>query len=374
MDEMASSTGGSGVRDLLRPDVWELQEYAAPEPLEEFAARRGLAVESVVKLDQNENPYGCSPRVREALARCQRFHIYPDPLARRCRALLEEYVGVSRDRLAVGNGSDELIEVLFRLFLQPGDRVLGFTPTFGYYSTVAGTCAARFVGVPRRDDWTVDVEAALAALDDRTKIVVVASPNNPTGTLTPLADVERLLETGRLVIVDEAYFEFSGQTALSLTEEHDNLVILRTFSKWAGLAGLRVGYGVFPAWLLPQLYKLKPPYGLGVAGMVALEASLEDAAYLRHTVELIVAERARLARRLAETGYLRPYPSAANFVLCDLLRGDAATVRRRLEDEGILVRAYSDPRLRRTLRFSVGKPEQTDLLIDALERIGKDQT
>jgi len=363
---------GERVRSLLRPDVWDLREYAAPEPLEEFAARRGLAVDSVLKLDQNENPYGCSPRVQAALGRCRRFHVYPDPLARRCRALLESYVGVSRERLAVGNGSDELIEVLFRLFLQPGDRVLSFTPTFGYYSTVAGTCAAELVGVPRRSDWSVDVEAGLAALDDRAKVIVVASPNNPTGTLTPLEDLRRLLATGRLVIVDEAYYEFSGQTALPLAEEHDNLVILRTLSKWAGLAGLRVGYGVFPEWLLPQLYKLKPPYGLSVAGMVALEASLEDAAYLRRTVELIVAERARLASLLADTGYLRPYPSAANFVLCDVLRGDAPTIRRRLEEEGILVRAYSDPRLRSTLRFSVGRPEDTDRLVEELKRIGEE--
>jgi histidinol-phosphate aminotransferase len=358
------------VQSLLRPDVWALREYAAPEPLEEFAARQGLPVEQVLKLDQNENPYGCSPKVQEALARCQRFHIYPDPLARRARSLLEAYVGVSRDRLAVGNGSDELIEVLFRLFLSPGDRVLSFTPTFGYYGTVAGTCAAELVGVPRRRDWTVDLDAGLAALDDRTKVIVVASPNNPTGTLTSDEDIRRLLATGRLVIVDEAYFEFSGRTALPLADAYDNLVILRTFSKWAGLAGLRAGYGVFPEWLLPQLYKLKPPYGMSVAAAVALEASLEDADHLRHTVDLIVQERERLARLLAETGYLRPYPSAANFILCEVRRGSAPEIRHRLEDQGILVRAYSDPRLASTLRFSVGRPDQTDRLIEALRRIG----
>lgn len=357
------------VRALLRPDVWKLKEYAAPEPLEEFAARQGLAVDDVLKLDQNENPYGCSPRVQEALARCRRFHVYPDPAGREARAALESYVGVSRERIAVGNGSDELIEVLFRLFLQPGDRVLSFTPTFAYYPTVAGTCAAEFVGVPRRDDWTVDVEASLAAVDDRTKLVIVASPNNPTGTLTPVEDVRRLLSTGRLVIVDEAYFEFAGQTALPLLDLHDNLVVLRTLSKWAGLAGMRIGYGIFPEWLLPQLYKLKPPYGVSAAATVALVASLEDVDYLRQTVSLIVAERERLFWKLGETGFLRPYPSAANFVLADVLRGDAADIRRRLEDQGILIRAYCDPRLARTLRFSVGRPEQTDRLIEALRRV-----
>lgn len=371
-----------GVRDLLRADVWDFEEYGAPEPLEEFAARQGVAIDQVDKLDQNENPYGCSPKVREALAACDLLSIYPDPLARRSRALLEEYVGIGRERIVVGNGSDELIEVLFRLFLRPGDRVMSFTPTFGYYPTVAATCAAEYVGLPRRADWSIDVEAALEALaeDDRaperrTKIVIVTSPNNPTGSLTALGDVERLLSTGRLVVVDEAYFEFAGQTALPLASDYDNLVILRTFSKWAGLAGVRIGYGVFPEWLLAQVFKFKPPYGLSVTGQVALEASLADRAYLRTTVDRMIAERGRLSELLAATGLLRVYPSAANFVLTELAEAvgtlTAASVRRRLEDRQILVRAYSDPRLRRAIRFSVGRPEQTDRLVNALREIGR---
>ena len=361
----------SGVRALLRPDVWGLREYAAPEALEAFASRIGIPVADVAKLDQNENPYGPSPRVYEALARCDRFHVYPDPGAASCRAALEGYVGVSRERIVVGNGSDELLEVLFRLFLQPGDRVMGFAPTFGYYASAAAFCCAEFLGVPRRADWSVAVDAALAALDERTKVIVVTSPNNPTGNLTPLADVERLLATGRLVISDEAYFEFAGQTALSLTERYDNLVVLRTFSKWAGLAGLRAGYGVFPEWLIPQVYKLKPPYGMSVAAMVALEASLADADHLRRTVDLIVAERERLIGLLSTVGYLRPYPSSANFVLCECERGTPRELRRALEEHGILVRAYSDSLLARQIRFSVGKPEHTDRLIAALREIGE---
>jgi histidinol-phosphate aminotransferase len=361
----------SGVRALLRSDVWDLTEYGAPEALEVFAARIGIPVEEVAKLDQNENPYGCSPKVVEALAGCRRFHVYPDPSAADCRAALEGYVGARRDRIVVGNGSDELLEVLFRLFLRPGDRVMGFAPTFGYYSSAAAFCAAEFVGIPRRADWSVDVNAALGSLDERTKIIVVTSPNNPTGNLTSLADVERLLATGRLVISDEAYFEFAGQTALPLTECYDNLVVLRTFSKWAGLAGLRVGYGVFPEWLVPQVYKLKPPYGMSVAAMVALEASLADADHLRHTVDLIGAERERLLALLPTVGYLRPYPSSANFILCECERGTPKGIRRALEDRGILVRAYSDPLLARHIRFSIGKPEHTDRLIAALKEIGK---
>ena len=360
------SADRSGVRTLLRPDVWARREYEAPEPVAAFAARHGFAAADVLKLDQNENPFGCSPRVREALARCDEYHIYPDPIARECRSALAGYTGAPGERIVAGNGSDETIEVLFRLFLSPGDRVLSFPPTFGYYATVAGTCWAEVVPCARTRDWAVDVDQALARIDDRVKLVVAASPNNPTGNLMPPADLARLADTGRLLIVDEAYFEFAGSTALELALSRDNVVVLRTFSKWAGLAGVRAGYGILPAWLVPEYMKFKPPYGMSVPAMVALLASLDDREYLLGTVAVLRAERDRLLAALPAVGYLRPYPSVANFILCELTRGTAAGLRGALERRGILVRTYSDPRLAKSIRFSVGRPEQNDRLLAAL--------
>jgi histidinol-phosphate aminotransferase len=366
--------GRTGLRGLVRKRFDSLRPYDSPEPLEEFAARKGFPVEFVAKLDQNENPYGPSPRVLTALAGGDRYHIYPDPAQRAMRARLEEYTGVSRDRIVVGNGSDELIELLFRLVLEPGDDVLTATPTFSYYKTVVAVCGGRHVGIDRRDDFGVAVDDMVRAIGERTRAVILASPNNPTGTTTSLSDIERIARAAPLVIVDEAYFEFSGTTALPLAERLDNVIILRTFSKWAGLAGLRIGYGILPEDLIPDFNKVKPPYSLGVAASTAMAASLDDVEFLRGVVSKIVEERDRLFLAIEGTGFLTPVPSSANFILCRVNRGRAMDIRQQLEDRGILVRYYDDGRLRDYLRISVGRPEHTDRLIVAFREIGAEMT
>lgn len=361
---------GRDLRRLLRQDLARLEPYPAPIPLDEFARSVGVAPRDVVKLDQNENPYGPSPRAREALARFDWFHVYPDPEQRELRARLSEYAGAPAEQIVVGNGSDELIEVLLRLFVEPGDRAVSAGPTFGYYDTAALVAGAEYVAVPRGPRWEVDPEAIAAATTDRTKLILIASPNNPTGNLTPLATIRRLLDLDALVVVDEAYFEFSDQTALSLLAEGaENLVILRTFSKWAGLAGLRLGYGIFPESLRSALQAVKPPYSVNQAAVVAGLASLHDLDYLRGLVQTILAERERLRAGLAATGYLVPHPSDANFFLCDVVGRSAAELQRELERRAILVRRYSSPRLENCLRISVGRPEDNARLLAALEEV-----
>lgn len=359
---------------LIRRDLLAVQGYAAPASLEELQARFGSRL---VKLDQNENPYGCSPRVREALARYDGYHAYPDVLAREVRGLLADDTGVPAERIVIGNGADEIIELTLRLLIEPGDRVINCPPTFGYYQFAASIAGAVTVPVNRRPDFSPDVaaiRAACAAPDGpgpRPKIVFLASPNNPTGNLVDPDDVCRLLDTGLLVVVDEAYVEFAGRSLISLTLEHENLVIMRTFSKWAGLAGLRAGYGVFPAALVPHLIKIKPSFNVNVAAQVAMKASLLDLPYLSDLIRRLIAERERLYRDLAQLAFLRPFPSQANFVFCHVLRGDAGEIKQQLEQEGILVRVYADPLLRNALRFSVGTPQQTDILIERLRTIGR---
>lgn len=356
---------------LLRRDLGFLEPYPAPLPLEEFARNLGIEPSAVVKLDQNENPFGPSPRVREALARFDWFHVYPDPEQRELRQRLAGYVGAPAEQIVAGNGSDELIEILFRLFVEPGDRVLSVSPTFGYYDTAARVAGAEYITVPRGPRFEIDPDAVVAAATDRTKVVLVASPNNPTGNATPLATIRRLLDLDALVVVDEAYFEFSGLTALDLVRAGaENLVILRTFSKWAGLAGLRLGYGIFPPALVAAVNAVKPPYSVNQAAVVAGLASLDDVAYLRSLVQTILAERDRLRVGLEASGFLSPYPTDANFILCDVVGRSAAEVQRELERRAILTRRYASPRLENCLRISVGRPEGNERLLAALREIG----
>lgn len=344
--------------------------YEPIEPVDVLARRLGIAEDQVVKLDGNENPYGPSPRVAQALARFPYYEIYSDPQQRRARQAIADYVGADPEQVVVGNGSDELLDLVARLFLSPGEAVVNASPTFGMYEFVARVYAARLVEVPRREDFSLDLPAMEAALNDGAKLVFLASPNNPTGNALSREELERLLDQQAAVVVDEAYAEFAEGSFVEMVRERDNLIVLRTFSKWAGLAGLRVGYGVFPQPVANVIRKIKMPYNLNVAAEVAALASLEDVPTLQERVAAIVAERERLRQRLTELPWLRPYPSQANFLLCEVTGLAAAEVRARLQERGILVRHFDLPAVRNCLRISVGKPEHTDRLMAALSEIG----
>ena len=354
------------VRRLLRPNIIDLEPYAPIQPVEVLARRLGVPPSRIVKLDANENPYGCSLRVQEALAAYERYHIYPDPNQGALRMALAQYTGAPPERILAGSGSDELIDLLIAAFVDPGDEVLTCPPTFGMYKTRTEVFGGRVVTVPRDVDFAVDPEAVVAAVGPRTKLIFLASPNNPTGNLIPRQHVVRLLETGAIVVVDEAYYEFAGVTVAPLVAEFDNLVVLRTFSKWAGLAGLRVGYGIFPAEIITHLWKLKQPYNINVAAQIAVLASLEDREAIMATVRRIRTERGRLYRALRKLQLLQPYESEANFLLCRVLLGDARVLKEGLEQEGIFIRHYSSPDLRDYVRISVGRSEDTDALVAAL--------
>jgi len=355
---------------LLRPDVASMEPYTPILPFEVLTEQLGHAPEQIVKLDANENPYGPSPQVRQALAAMPYPHIYPDPESRYLRRALAGYIGLSMDYLLAGHGSDELIDLVMRLFVLPGDAVINCPPTFGMYRFDAAVNGARVLSIPRRADFQPDVGAimATAAAEPRAKLLFLASPNNPDGGLLPGEDLRRLLELPLVVVLDEAYVEFAGPgySHIAWGRQHANLIVLRTFSKWAGLAGLRLGYGAFPLWIIEHLWKIKQPYNVSVAAQVAGLASLADLEYLMANVARITAERERLMAALSEFAYLRPYPSYANFILCQVVGRDAYALKDALAARGILIRYYDSPGLADHVRFSVGKPEQTDRLVVAL--------
>ena len=354
---------------MIRPDIATMEPYTPIFPFDVLAARLGRALNDIIKLDANENPYGSPPRVRAALADLRYVHIYPDPESRALREALADFTGAPADLLLAGAGADELIDLTMRLFLQPGDAILNCPPTFGMYAFDAAISGARVISVPRRSDFSLDLDGVEeAACRHHPKLIFVASPNNPDGGWLPDADLERLLALPLVIVLDEAYVEFAGagHSRIQQVSRRDNLIVLRTFSKWAGLAGLRVGYGAFPAALMAHLWKIKQPYNVSVAAATAAIAALKDRAWLEQKIALIVQERERLARLLGDVPYLRPYPSRSNFVLCRVVEHDARQLKLALEQEGILIRYFDKPGLRDHVRFSVGKPDQTDALIAVL--------
>lgn len=354
------------IKNLLRPKLKILKPYQPIEPPDILSQRTDIAPENVIKLDGNENPYGCSDRIRNVLANYPYYHLYPDPEQRELRKALEKHTGLTSKHILVGAGSDELIDLILRLFIEPGDKVINCPPTFGMYQFSTEVCCGTIVNIPRRSDFSIDIPAIKKSLDKKAKVIFIASPNNPTGNITPEHDLIALLDSNIIVVIDEAYAEFSGISIQHLVPEYQNLIILRTFSKWAGLAGLRVGYGLFPIEIVDFLMKIKQPYNINVAAQIAAIESLKDIEHLRDTIKAIVEERERLISKLNEFSWLTVYPSKANFVLCSISNGGAKEIHQNLEKIGIFVRYFDTIELKNCLRISVGKPEHTDRLIKAL--------
>ncbi len=358
-----------GIEKLIRPDLSGFGGYSAATSPETLEGKVEVPIESIIKLDANENPYGCSPRVNRALASYPNFNIYPDDGQAKIRKLLAGYCGVDANHIVASGGSNQLIDLILRLFLNPGEEVINLVPTFGIFRFSTLICGGKVVEVPRDDSFAVDVTAVKAAISKKTKVIFLVNPNNPTGTLTPRPELLEILDTGLPVVVDEAYVEFCRETVTPLIAKYENLMVLRTFSKWAGLAGLRVGYGLFPPRIADLLLKIKMPYNVNVAALVAVEESLKDMDYLKVNVDKIIAERGRLFEELKNIKGLKTIPSQANFILCRVEKGDARELKQKLQQKGILVRYFEEPRLKDYIRISVGKPEHTDALIKTLEHI-----
>ena len=357
------------VRDLLLPHIRQLKTYDGVDPMEVMAQQAGIPPEEVIRLNGNENPFGPSPMVVKALGSFQHYNHYPDPDQRQLREVLSGYLGAPANQIVAGNGSDELIDMLLRMFLGPGENIVIPTPTFGMYAFSAEVCGGEVRAVPRNSAFGIDVEAVVTAVDSGTKAIFLASPNNPTGNAASEAEIRALLATGVVVVVDETYYEFCGQTTLPLIEDHPNLVVLRTFSKWAGLAGLRIGLGVMHPDVALTMMSMKPPYNVNLAAEVALLASLEDRATLLERVQAIVNERKRMMGLLEGIPGIQVWPSQANFILCRLPEGRGQAIFEGLCRRGIFLRYFNTPQLKDYVRASVGLPEETDKVIAALAEL-----
>lgn len=356
---------------FLRPHIRAMEPYTPILPFEVLSEQLGIPADQIIKLDANENPYGAIPPVAEALAALPYVHIYPDPESRLLRLAIAKYTGVPFDNILAGAGADELIDLIMRLLLDPGDRILNCPPTFGMYHFDAEVNAARVISVPRQSNFELDLGGiAAAVVQHQPKVLFLASPNNPNGDLLSSETITALLDLPVILVLDEAYMDFAGaESMFTHAPESINLIVLRTFSKWPGLAGLRVGYGVFPDWMMPHLWKIKQPYNVSVAASTAAIVSLENIEQLEARTALIISERERLYHELKAIPGLQPYPSQANFILCKVDGRDAAQLKAELAQRGILIRYFNKPGLHDHIRISVGKPEHTDALLSVLNEL-----
>ena len=361
--------GDSSSLANIREDLKSFASYSAHTSPDYMKKKFGLDTNEIIKLDANENPYGCSPKVADVLKDSESYSIYPDAAQTSLRQKLSIYTAMPQELIACGAGSDQLIDLIIRLVVKPGDEIITLPPTFAMYKFYGKLSGAVIVEVGRDKEFNLNVDRIIKRITPLTRIIFLANPNNPTGNLAKKKDIQELLETGVIVVVDEAYYEFCKETVAPWVERYDNLIVLRTFSKWAGLAGLRIGYGIFPPHLADYIMRIKDPYAVNVAAQDAAIASLEDKDLLLERIDQIIFERDRLFGRLSSLEGLTPVPSKANFILCHLRNGQADRLTVQLRKRGILVRYFDTPELKNYFRVSVGRPEHNDILVESVKEI-----
>ncbi len=355
----------------LKPHIHKLPPYEALEDLDELAAEYGLDPAQMLKLDGNENPFGPSPKALAALQTDYGADRYADAAQFRLRSGISRYVGVPAENIVAGAGSDELIDLVFRLWVGVDDNVVIAGPTFGMYAFDSGLNGSTVVDVPRMADWSVEPDALLGAAIEA-KAVFLASPNNPTGNLLQPELLDALLETGALIVLDEAYIEFAdAESAVVRAASDPALIVMRTFSKWGGIAGMRVGYATGVSESIDVMLRAKQPYNISAASQAAALATLEDVDVLDERARILVEERNRLADAMRRAEYLEPFPSDGNFLLVRVRDGRSGHgLSEALRQHGIFVRTYGTPRLEDCFRISIGTPEQNERIISAIAEIG----
>jgi histidinol-phosphate aminotransferase len=357
---------------LIRPALAELVPYEPGKPVEEVQRELGLA--RVVKLASNEGPLGPFPAALEALERCApELNRYPDGGAYRLRAALAERHGVGFEEVALGAGADGVIDCVAQATLDPGDEVVCGWPSFPSYVIYARKLGAVPRTVPLRDS-RYDLEALLAAVGPRTKLVCISHPNNPTGTTNTRAELDAYFEQVPehvLTVLDQAYFEYIDDPDYpdgieEYAKRGHRVVVLRTFSKIYGLAGLRIGYGIAAPPLATAIVKVRRPFDLNVPAQAAALASIGDDAEIERRRRLNAQGRATIERALAAQGFEPAGPAVANFVYADV--GDGRRLFEALLELGVIVRPLEGFGAPTAIRVTVGTAEENELFADALAR------
>ena len=339
--------------------VRKLKEYHPP-----LGGRAGL------RLDFNENTVGCSPRVLERLRQLQFEQLARYPERESVERQIAGHLGVDPAGLLLTNGVDEAIHLICETYLEPGDEVLIVVPTFSMYEIYAAATGARVITIPAAPEFRYPTDEVLARISPRTRLIAMANPNNPTGTVVAKSDLLRILRAASdaAVLVDEAYFDFYGESLLDDVASHPNLFVARTFSKAYGLAGLRIGVLVGSAAQMAMVRRVGSPYNVNAVALACLPEALAEQEYVRQYVAEVRQGRDRLEQELRSLK-LRFWPSQANFVLVSIGERHDAFVRA-MRERGILVRDRSrDPGCAGCVRISVGSHEQTERLIVALREV-----
>lgn len=343
------------LQQLVRPNIKNLKPYSS--------ARHEFEGKASVYLDANENAFGSTLQ--------EQFNRYPDPLQWQLKFQLARIKGVPAENIFVGNGSDEVIDLAYRIFCEPGkDNVIICPPTYGMYEVSADINNVEIKKVPLTAGFQLNVDAVLEAIDANSKLLFICSPNNPTGNNMRRADVELLLNNfPGIIVIDEAYINYSDQkTFIQELTEYPNLIVMQTLSKAWGLAALRLGLAYASLDLINLFNKVKPPYNINLASQQLAAEALQHTETVNNWIRLAVTERERLAEKLASFSMVeKVYPSNGNFLLCKVKEADA--LYQYLAKNEVVVRNRSrEPQCEGCLRITVGTPVENNMLIELIEK------
>ncbi len=355
-------------RKAVKPFIADLKPYAPGKPIEEL--ERELGISNSVKLASNENALGPSPKATEALRRAiEGVHRYPDGGSFALKAALAEKLGVQPAQIELGAGSDEILELLVKAFVGEEDEVVFPWPSFAMYPIVTKGAGAKPVAVPLTESFAHDLDAMLEAVTEKTRLLFLCNPNNPTGTSMGAAEFDAFMErvpADVIVAIDEAYVEYARRLdfpdGLGWVKRRPGTIVLRTFSKIYGLAGLRVGYGIADAELVGFLERARHPFNVNLPAQVGALAALDDAGHVEASRALNAEGIAYFEKELALLG-MRTWPTDANFILVDLGRGGAY---QELLTRGVIVRPMDGFGLEGFIRITIGKPEENERAVAAI--------
>lgn len=346
--------------------------------IDKLVSKRAAGLESYrvepkvqgIALDKNELPWSLNSNVQEAVInsiRTMEFNRYPDSSCTGLKKAISEYTGVEPSSIAVGNGSDELISVVLQTFIDPGDTVVLSNPSFSMYKIYGTVCGARIWEYYLDDSFGMKPGEFIDCMRrEKPKLVFLCNPNNPTGSRLEPEVIEEILKAADgIVIVDEAYFEFSGLTAAGLLRSHENLIILRTFSKAFGLAALRLGYMLASRDIISYIDRVRSPFNVNAFAQAAAVEVLRNLDAVMERVELVKVERERLWKLFNGLEGLKCYDSWSNFLLISTPR--AGEIYSRLREAGICIKSFSSHRLRDCLRITIGSPQQNDSLYENIK-------
>ena len=361
----------TSVWELANPQLQDLAVYEPGKPIEETARELGVDPSTIIKLASNENPLGPSPKALQAMRTAlEDAHLYPDGSGFYLRKALAAKLRLAPEAIILGNGSNEVIEFLGHAFLNPGDDVITCQYAFIVYKLLATAFGVRTIETPS-PDYQQNLDATLDAITAKTRIIFIPNPNNPTGTLISQRDIDRFMSripNSIIVVFDEAYFEFLDDPpdTLRFVREGRNVVVLRTFSKIHGLAGIRIGYAIAPPEMAEVLHKTRQPFNVNSIAHAGAIAALDDEAHLRETKRVIDEGRAYLQEQLAEM-QVSFVPAVANFLMVNV--GNGCAVFQKLLQRKIIVRPLKGYGLPEWVRISVGTMEQNRQLIAALRDV-----